>query len=168
MSLADNSGPLGRTVSMATFVIEKLYFDEGIPGNKRVNILLHIAIGGLLIWLFSLLFRQQGVPNYKGLALVLAAIWLLHPLLVSTVLYVVQRMAMLATFFMLLSAISYVYWRRRGADESWHLMGLVPVFVFLVLGLLCKENAIVIIPILLLMELLWFQSRNEEGLSPGA
>ena len=112
--IGDNSGPLGRTVSMATFVIEKLYFDEGIPGNKRVNILLHIAIGGLLIWLFSLLFRQQGVPNYKGLALVLAAIWLLHPLLVSTVLYVVQRMAMLATFFMLLSAISYVYWRRRG------------------------------------------------------
>ena len=34
----DSSGLLGRSVSMASFVLEKLYLDEGISGSKKVNI----------------------------------------------------------------------------------------------------------------------------------
>ena len=34
----DIAGPLGRPVSMLTFVLEKLYLDEGISGGKKVNI----------------------------------------------------------------------------------------------------------------------------------
>jgi protein O-mannosyl-transferase len=159
----DRSGPMGRTVSMGTFVLEKLYFDAGILGNKRVNIVLHIVNGGVLAWLFLLLFRQQGVSGYRGLALGLAAIWLVHPLWVSTVLYAVQRMTMLATLCMLLAAISYIYWRSRWRQGTVQWVGAVPVVVFTLLGVFCKENAALIVPVILLMEVFWFQFLDSDG-----
>ena len=156
----DKSGLLGRSVSMASFVLEKRYLDGGIAGNKKVNIILHLLNGGLVIWLLWLLFRFIDVPGYRWLAVVLGAIWLLHPLLVSTVLYVVQRMAMLSTFFMLLASISYVYWRLALMSGRSGVLRFLPVPFFLVIGLLAKENAVVLVPILLLLEVLWFRCKN--------
>ena len=49
--LGDKAGPLGRPVSMATFVLEKMYLNEGIVGGKKINIALHLLIGCLILWL---------------------------------------------------------------------------------------------------------------------
>ena len=159
----DRSGLLGRSVSMTTFVLEKLFVDEGIAGNKRFNIILHLLNGSLVIWLFWMLFRFQAIPGYSWLAIVLGAIWLLHPLWVSTVLYVVQRMAMLSTFFMLLASVSYVYWRQSLIAGKGGLLRFLPVPVLLIIGLLAKENAIVLVPIVLVMEVLWFRFAGSGG-----
>lgn len=161
----DSSGLLGRSVSMSTFVLEKLYLNQGIAGGKKVNIILHACNGGLVIWLLTLLFRWQNIAGYRWLALLLGGVWLLHPLFVSTVLYVVQRMAMLATFFMLLSSISYVYWRQslNCGVAGW--LRFLPVLLFFALAMLSKENAIVLIPTLLLVEVLWLQSSGNDGQS---
>ncbi len=159
----DKSGLLGRPVSMVSFVLEKLYLDEGIRGGKKVNIILHMLNGGLVIWLFWLLFRFLEVPGYRALAVTLGAIWLLHPLLVSTVLYVVQRMAMLSSFFMLLATISYVYWRLALIAGKGGLVCFLMIPVFLLLALFAKENAIALIPTLLLMEVLWFEFAGCDG-----
>lgn len=159
----DNSGPLGRPVSMASFVLEKLFLDGSLATSKRVNILLHLCNGALVIWLFWLLFRFLGTPGYRALALALGAAWLLSPLYVSTVLYVVQRMAMLSTTFMLGSCICYVYWREhlRAGVFSVSLLGLLAVLVLL--AVFAKENAVVVIPVLLLLEALWFQFAGVNG-----
>ena len=159
----DNSGPLGRPVSMASFVLEKLFLDGSLATSKRVNILLHLCNGALVIWLFWLLFRFLGTPGYRALALALGAAWLLSPLYVSTVLYVVQRMAMLSTTFMLGSCICYVYWRERlrAGSFSVALLGLLAVLVLL--AVFAKENAVVVIPVLLLLEALWFQFAGRNG-----
>ncbi len=159
----DKSGLLGRPVSMASFVIEKLYLDEGISGGKKINIILHVLNGSLVIWLFWLLFRFLDVPGYRPLAVLLGAIWLLHPLLVSTVLYLVQRMTMLSTFFMLLASISYVYWRLGLIAGTASILWLLPVPVFFVIALFAKENAIVLVPTLLLLEVLWLQCVGRDG-----
>ncbi len=160
----DRSGLFGRSVSMTSFVLEKLYLDEGISGSKKVNIVLHLLNGSLVIWLFWLLFRFLDVTGYRWLAVILGAIWLLHPLLVSTVLYVVQRMAMLSTFFMLLASISYVYWRLGLiAGKGATMLRFLPVPVFFVVALLAKENAIVLVPTLLLLEVLCLQCAGRDG-----
>ncbi len=161
----DSSGLLGRSVSMATFVAERVYLDGSVATSKAINILLHLANGGLVIWLLWLLFRHLAVPGYHYLAVALGAIWLLHPLWVSTVLYMVQRMAMLSTFFMLLTLISYIGWRRalgrvEGVAAFWRFL---PVPLFLVLGLFAKENAIVVVPTLLLLEVWWFECKDTKG-----
>jgi tetratricopeptide (TPR) repeat protein len=106
------------------------------------------------------------VPGYPWLAVILGATWLLHPLLVSTVLYVVQRMAMLSTFFMLLASISYLYWRLgmiRGSVRTFSGLRFLAVLVFFGIAMLAKENAIVLIPILILMEVLWLQCVGGDG-----
>jgi len=159
----DKSGPLGRPVSMASFVLEKLLLDGELTTSKQVNILLHLCNGALVIWLFWLLFRFLGIPGYRMLALVLGAAWLLSPLYVSTVLYVVQRMAMLSTTFMLCSCICYCYWREKLRLETFS-VGLLALLAMLVLlAVFAKENAVVVIPILLLLEALWFQFVGGNG-----
>lgn len=159
----DRSGMLGRSVSVASFVLERLYLDGDIAVSKRINILLHLCNGVLVIWFLWLMFRVTGIPGYRGLAIALGALWLLHPLLVSTVLYVVQRMAMLSTFFMLLSAISYVYWRIALGEGRGSWLRFLPVVLFFVVGLFAKENTIVLVPILILLEVLWFGCKRAGG-----
>lgn len=159
----DKSGAFGRSVPMASFVIEKLYFDTGIAGNKRTNIVIHCFTGVLVAWLFWLLFRFQAVPYYRYLAVALAALWVLHPLQVSTVLYAVQRMAMLATLFSLLTLIAYLRWRLAMMEGRFSIAWLLLVAVFFVLGMLSKENAILVVPTLLLMEVMWLRCEGQHG-----
>ena len=159
----DRSGALGRPVSMASFVIEKLYFDAGVAGQKRLNVILHLINGGLVAWMFWLLLRYIQVPYYRLIAVLSAAVWLVSPLYVSTVLYVVQRMAILSSLFMLCACISYIYWRLALISGK---RGLLAIFLGLVFGslaLFSKENAIVLIPTLLLMETLWFEFKGVAG-----
>ena len=159
----DESGSLGRSVSVATFVLEDLYLDEGISGSKKVNIVLHLVNGALVAWVLLLLLRYQSIPGYRTLAVVLGALWLLHPLMVSTVLYAVQRMAMLATLFMLLGIIAYIYWRAALGTRRFAFLRFIPVVLFFVLGIFSKENALLLIPVLLLIEVLWFECRRPDG-----
>lgn len=160
----DGSGLLGRWVSMATFVAEKLWLGDSLAISKQVNIVLHLFNGLLLMLLLSrllgLLCEQRSA---HWLALVLGLCWLLAPLHVSTVLYVVQRMAMLSTTFMLLACLAYVSWRSRLAAGRFSLLFLLLTGLCIVLGLFAKENTIVVVPVLFLLEALWYQWRDERG-----
>ncbi|MCB1844182.1 MAG: hypothetical protein KDI09_14570 [Halioglobus sp.] len=159
----NRSGPLGRPVSMASFVLEELYLDAGVSGSKRVNIVLHAVNGALVMWLLSLLLAHARVPRHRWFALLGGAAWLLAPLYVSTVLYVVQRMAMLSTLFMLLSCIVYCYWRSRlfRGVAGWGLFGALLCSV--AAAVLSKENGVLVVPVLVLLEVLWFGARDSAG-----
>jgi hypothetical protein len=159
----NRSGALGRPVSMASFVLERMLFESSVGTSKLINIVLHLINGCLVIWLFALLFRHIKIPGATGLAVLLGAVWMLSPLHVSTVLYVVQRMAMLACTFMLLTLIGYCHWRNtiiRGGNRPSLL--IIAVLCFL-LALFSKENAIILVPLILLMETLWFEFKGGSG-----
>lgn len=159
----NRSGPLGRPVAMASFVLEELYLDAGTAGSKQVNIVLHAVNAGLVMWLFSLLLAHARVPQHRWFALLGGACWLLAPLYVSTVLYVVQRMAMLSTLFMLLACIVYVYWRRL----LFRSLAGAALFGVLLLcfaaAVLAKENGALVLPVIVLLEVLWFAARDRTG-----
>ena len=145
----NGSGLFGRPVSMLSFLANAASTGESVYAFKMTNLALHLANGVALFAFLTLLVRRQ--PPFPGnsptairwLPILATACWLLHPLLVSTVLYVVQRMAMLAAFFVLLSLISYLQGRialeqgRRGRAAL--LLGLV-VPTCIVLAVLSKEN----------------------------
>ncbi len=84
------------------------------------------------------------------LALISAACWMLHPFLVSTTLYAVQRMAQLSTLFVFAGLIVYVHGRsflltnKRRA----YLQMSVSIPIFTLLALLSKENGI-LLPVLI-------------------
>lgn len=159
----DTSGPLGRPVSVGSFVLEKLLLDGGLALSKRINILLHLVNGTLVIWLFWLLFQHLAVPGYSVMAVLLGAAWLLSPFFVSTVLYVVQRMALLSTSFMLLACLCYVGWRLRLLRGNFSLIPLLLMAACVLFAVLAKENAVVVIPVVLLLEALWFQFEGPGG-----
>ncbi|MBA6412943.1 hypothetical protein H2508_07445 [Parahaliea sp. F7430] len=157
------SGPLGRPVSMASFVYEKLIWGDSPQISKRVNIALH-ALNGLLVGLLLLrLFSFISFPRAAGLAVVLTALWLLAPILVSTVLYSVQRMTILSCLFMLLAVHAYIFTRESWGNVWRCLFWLVLLLTFFAAGMFAKENTAVVLPIILLMELMWFQFKDRAG-----
>ena len=92
--------------------------------------------------------------NLFFLALAVSAIWALHPLQVSTVMYAVQRMTILMATFTLLAIIFYV--RARIASESNQaksLLYLVITAIFTILACFSKENGALIVLYVGLLEI---------------
>lgn len=102
--------PTGRPVSMLSFLIDARTWPADPWTFKRTNLLLHLANAGLLYALLVALGRRLlwSVGHARAAALVATSLWLLHPLWVSTVLYVIQRQAMLAMFFALLGLLAWL------------------------------------------------------------
>ncbi len=145
--MISSSGPIGRPVAMFTFIADAALFGEATRWWKHTNLLLHLLSGALVFWLTSLLVtaaRPQSGNEGRYLALAVAALWLLHPLNVSTVLYTVQRMTVLSTLFVLAALIAYVAGRlmqERDPGRGWFLIA-TGFCVFFPLGVLSKENAL--------------------------
>lgn len=157
---ANDSGPSGRPVAMFSLLLNASHWPPDVPGLKATNVLLHLACGLALAAFARLLFRHLGVGQGRSsvMAIAVAAIWLLHPLQVSTTLYVIQRMTQLMSLFTLLALISYWQGRtlidlhpRRGL--AWLLGSLLP---FGLLAVLSKENGALLLLLILLCERLLF------------
>ena len=106
----------GRPVAMLSFVLNWQTSAGEIWSLKHTNLAIHLMCGALLFWLSGRLLAEplSAVPTHRWwLALLVASLWLLAPMQVSTVLYVVQRMAQLATLFVLAGLLCYVTGRQQ-------------------------------------------------------
>jgi len=146
----NESGHFGRSLSMLSFAINAMLLGSGVWGLKFGNLLLHLINGVLVFALFVQLGQRQNplrtIPARAAwLAWFGAAIWLLHPLLLSTVLYLVQRMAILSATFTLLAMLAYLHGRSAIATGDKPLaIGLLGAAVPLltVMAALSKENGV--------------------------
>lgn len=156
----NRSGPLGRPVAMASFVLEKIYIDRGVWGNKVINLSIHLLTGCMVFWLALRLFLVCGYRGASLGALWVASMWLLSPLLISTVLYPIQRMAQLSTFFSLLALLVYCCWRENPLGKFGKCRAALSLFLVLLcvlLATLSKENGLMSLPLIVLLELLVFR-----------
>jgi len=108
-----HAGPTGRPLSLLTFLIDANDWPADAWAFKRTNLLIHLLNGILLGVLVSKILSALNYSRQdtRWIALVSAGIWLLHPFLVSTTLYVVQRMAQLSTLFIFAGLIGHLYGR---------------------------------------------------------
>ncbi|MGF2880107.1 tetratricopeptide repeat protein [Acinetobacter johnsonii] len=104
------SGPTGRPISLLSFLIDANTWPASPYSFKYTNLMIHLLNGVLLYWAILLLLKNYNYKESKSIwiAIVASAIWLLHPYFVSTTLYVVQRMAQLATLFSLVGIVGYL------------------------------------------------------------
>ena len=112
--LSGFSGPLGRPVSMASFLLDDNTWPSVSAPFKYTNILIHALNGVLLcavLWQFCRALKVER-SRAAWTAVIGAGIWLLHPFWVSTTLYVVQRMTLLAATFVFLGIMCYLHGRR--------------------------------------------------------
>lgn len=87
-------------------------------------------------------------------------LWLLHPLLVSTTAYIVQRMTQLSALFTLAGLLRYMHGRRHLAEEvrkGWYWV-IGGMGFFGMLALLSKETAILLPGFALILEATVFRS----------
>ena len=155
---------LSRAATRLTFTLTQHFSGYDPWSFKTQNLMLHCG-NGLLLLVFTrqlLTTRAERQPKIapKWTALTVTAIWLLHPLQVSTVLYAVQRLVLLSAFFSILTLICYVAGRDRLEKKRAHGIPLILVglLLFWPLGILSKENAVLVAPALLALE--WFLFRS--------
>lgn len=153
--------PTGRPIALASFLIDAQDWPAPPRPFKRTNVILHLLNGALLFaFLYALARKPHSDTNRSGLnsswaALLASAMWMLHPLLVSTTLYVVQREAILATTFCLLGLNGWWHGRRyivRGSTRTGLIIAVSSIVVFTLLGLLSKANGILLPVFVLVIE----------------
>lgn len=107
--------PTGRPLALLSFLIDANDWPADPAPFKYTNVLLHLLNGALLCWLLLFLGCRLGKSEKSAALAALAGtgIWLLHPLWISTTLYVVQREAMLPATFTLAGLLGYLHGRSR-------------------------------------------------------
>jgi tetratricopeptide (TPR) repeat protein len=159
------SNAMSRPLAGISFAIN--YYIAGnlssAVGFKLTNLIIHLVNSALVYWFVKLLVRQTQkrnptlsyVPWLPGLA---TAIWALHPINLTSVLYVVQRMTSLSALFVLLGMILFLYGRQRIQEQKDHGMTLIVAgwFTGLLLGMGGKETAVLMLLYIPLVEYLIF------------
>jgi len=146
--------PTGRPIALLSFLVDANNWPADPAPFLRTNLLLHLANGTLLFCLLRVLGRRMDGADARtdAVAVLGAGLWMLHPLLVSTTLYIVQREAMLAATFILLGLLAWlhgdaVFRRSPRAGLAWMAAGIGGGTL---LALLCKANG-ALLPLLALV-----------------
>jgi len=150
----NDSGPYNRPLAALSFALN-YHFAGGFQSSfwfKLTNLCLHL-INTLLIYILSLTLMRSPVLGKKlsthevtFIAVVAAALWALHPIQLTNILYVVQRMNAMSALFVISGLIVFSHGRqlveinnRRGM-----LLMLAGTLAGIVLGSLSKENAVLL------------------------
>lgn len=110
-------------------------------GHHATNLFFHI-VNSLLLYL--LLNKLSGSVLKSALV---AGLFALHPLHIESVAWIAERKDLLATFFALLSLLSYYRYTQRLS-----LVNYFPVLIFFVIGLMAKPMIITLPALLLLLD----------------
>lgn len=163
---ANDSGPLGRPLSSLSFGLNHFLaggYENTFP-FKLTNLLIHIVNIVLVYWLARSLLSKLPACDWPlpsemrlPLAAFAAVAWGLHPIQLTSVLYVVQRMTTLSAMFTLAGLLLFFAGRKRvelGVPRGFRLMA-AGLLVGLA-GALAKENAVLILAYVLVIEFVFF------------
>lgn len=167
-AFSSDSGALNRPLAMLTFAAQNAVEGElSATTSKAVDTGLHLFIGYLLYRLLSTLAPRL-LPGFSDkdhqvFSLLATALWLLSPLLVSTVLYPVQRMAQLSTLGVIVGLLVFTHYRERFARSGGCPGEVVSLSIWLSLAgiaaILAKENGAVMLWLLPLFEVAIFRGQ---------
>lgn len=157
--------PTGRPLTLLTFLLDAQNWPADPYPFKRTSLILHLFNGVLLYALLAKLGRSLALETRRCqiAALLSTALWLLHPLLVSTTLYIVQREAMLPAACVLAGLLIWLHGRQELANDHlrsgliWSVLGLGG---FTVLGVLAKANGVLLPFYALLIEAIVLRPRH--------
>ncbi len=102
----------GRFLGYMSFLIDDHAWPTDPGKFKYTNLMIHL-LNGVLVFALARVFLSLGKfqVNPDFAALTVAALWILHPLQISTVMYVIQRLTLLSSSFVLIGLVLYLYGR---------------------------------------------------------
>ena len=139
-----------RMLSFGSFVWVQSLFGENFVVQRVVNVLLHLAVCGVLWLLTTELFKhvhfgeealaEPGFASNRQIAIFAAvALFAVHPIGVYAVSYLIQRSMVMMTLFAALACWSYIK-ALSGAGVKWGVLAVL----CMVLALMSKEHAVVL------------------------
>ncbi len=140
---AELGGNIYRPLVLASFALNYALGGLDPPGYHLVNVLLHVAVSGLLF----VLGRNLGLSYAAALAS--AALFAVHPLHTEAVTGIVGRAELLMAFGVLLSMICYARGRNSSRPFSFYMLASWAAFG---LALLSKEQALIFPALLVLTD----------------
>lgn len=157
--------PTGRPLTLLSFLLDTRNWPADPYPFKQTNLILHLFNAVLLYALLTRLGRALAMetPRYRIAALIGSALWLLHPLLVSTTLYIVQREAMLPATCVLAGLLIWLHGRTQlaaGNSRSGLLWSVLGLGGFTLLGVLAKANGVLLPLYALLIEIIVLAPRS--------
>jgi hypothetical protein len=157
------SGPLGRPIALATFLINQHSWPNSPEDLIRLNVHLHLLNAALVVWLVYRLSPYLSLTSRRSprMALATGALWAASPVLISASLMSIQRMTLLSATFTLVGLIGYVAARERYQSQPWRalIQMALAIGVGTALGVLSKENGILLPAFALLIEKLVLSER---------
>jgi hypothetical protein len=160
------AGGGSRALPMLTFALNYWWNGPDPAAFKAVNIAIHALTTLSLAVFFRLLLTSAGWPSQRTalVAPALALAWAIHPLQVSSVLYVVQRMQTLGTLFLVLALWAYLKMRLAQIDGARSRQYGMLASLCWALALACKEDSVLLPAYTLALELtvLRFRSMQPE------
>ncbi len=161
-----NSRPT-RPLARLSFAFN--YYLDGfrVQGYHLVNIIIHLATAFTLWALVSgTIARSSALSGKRGDSLIIgwlaALLWATHPVQVTAVTYIVQRMASMAAFFYLAAMFFFLKGRTAATGKSRKLNYLACCLCSLA-AFGCKENAFMLPVALLLFEMIFFPAAGKSG-----
>ncbi len=155
-----------RFIPMLTFALDHARGGLDPATFKATSIAIHALTTLVLAWFLRDLLRAAGVPHVRAgwAALALALAWALHPLQVSSVLYIIQRMQTLATLFVVLAMLMYLRARLAQLGGRSGRTGWMLAVLLWAAAVGCKEDAVLLPAYLLVLELtvLGFRAADAE------
>ena len=173
-ALSNQSGSLKRPIAALTFGLNH-YASGGFTNTfpfKITNLIIHLLNTTLIYWLAHLLLARMQTTSGSSrrhwhfwLPALIAAAWALHPIQLTSVLYVVQRMTSLSALFVLSGLIGFMYGRLRLERRERYAYTLMTAGLLggLLLGMLSKENAVLLLPFALVVELIFFRGLDRNS-----
>ena len=159
-ALSSPSSDFKRPLASLSFATNYLFTGLDPYWMKLTNLVIHLLNGWLLFLLARALIALtqkssiSNAPHAGIVAAVIACGWMLLPINLTSVLYVVQRMESIANLFVLIGMIGYVAGRKRMLGETrdssrvshgsnWSGFGICLISIALptTIGLLAKETA---------------------------
>jgi tetratricopeptide (TPR) repeat protein len=152
---------ISRPLAYLSFALNYRFGQTDVFGYHLVNFIIHWLTA---ICLFLFVRGTLRLPIFEGrfetragiIAWLAAVLWTIHPIQVTAVTYVVQRMASMAGLFYILSM--YLYLRGRRAQSRGGQVAALCMSALAALGaMLIKENAVLLLLSLLAYEVIFIQ-----------
>ena len=155
------TGHFKRPISILSFSLNT-YFTDLNPGPMKItNLIIHLLCGIGIILLSRLLikhwFSKDQTSKINLISLTTGALWLIHPLQLTSVLYIVQRMTSLSSLLSVCAIISYCLAREKMFANNATWIYFFPVLIFGSLSTLSKEIGLLLPLFLLCIELFIFK-----------
>ena len=168
-----------RKVAYITFLLNQSLAPFSPAYFRLFNIFIHI-LNSVLVYVLAYrtmilisgvpgpqaeTFKQKDnipyAPDKKAFftAVLSSLIFALHPLNINAVAYIVQRMASLSTLFVLLSLLSYIAARQAPGKLQTALLYVLSG-ICVIIGIFSKENAVMVIPLILLYDYVFLSGFN--------